>query len=320
VTSYETHRLARTMGRRKGGTPVHGWLVLDKPFGMSSSRAVGAVRHLLDAAKAGHGGTLDPLATGILPIALGEATKTVAWAMAGRKTYRFTLRWGEARATDDAEGAVTATSEARPGAAEIAAVLPRFTGTIQQVPPAYSALKLAGERAYDLARRGETVELAPRTAEIFALRLLGVIDEDHAEFEVETGKGVYVRSLGRDIALALGTVAHIAALRRLAVGRFTLERAISLDKLEALRHSAAVFEHLLPIETALDDIPAMALTEAEAHRLRHGQSVVPLLAADQARLDELGIGALVRATAGETLVALTEVSAGGLRPVRVLNL
>jgi tRNA pseudouridine55 synthase len=308
------------MGRRKGGTPVHGWLVLDKPFGMSSSRAVGAVRHLLDAAKAGHGGTLDPLATGILPIALGEATKTVAWAMAGRKTYRFTLRWGEARATDDAEGAVTATSEARPGAAEIAAVLPRFTGTIQQVPPAYSALKLAGERAYDLARRGETVELAPRTAEIFALRLLGVIDEDHAEFEVETGKGVYVRSLGRDIALALGTVAHIAALRRLAVGRFTLERAISLDKLEALRHSAAVFEHLLPIETALDDIPAMALTEAEAHRLRHGQSVVPLLAADQARLDELGIGALVRATAGETLVALTEVSAGGLRPVRVLNL
>jgi tRNA pseudouridine55 synthase len=308
------------MGRRKGGTPVHGWLVLDKPFGMSSSRAVGVVRHLLDAAKAGHGGTLDPLATGILPIALGEATKTVAWAMAGRKTYRFTLRWGEARATDDAEGAVTATSEARPGAAEIAAVLPRFTGTIQQVPPAYSALKLAGERAYDLARRGETVELAPRTAEIFALRLLGVIDEDHAEFEVETGKGVYVRSLGRDIALALGTVAHIAALRRLAVGRFTLERAISLDKLEALRHSAAVFEHLLPIETALDDIPAMALTEAEAHRLRHGQSVVPLLAADQARLDELGIGALVRATAGETLVALTEVSAGGLRPVRVLNL
>jgi tRNA pseudouridine55 synthase len=248
------------MGRRKGGTPVHGWLVLDKPFGMSSSRAVGAVRHLLGAAKAGHGGTLDPLATGILPIALGEATKTVAWAMAGRKTYRFTLRWGEARATDDAEGAVTATSEARPGAAEIAAVLPRFTGTIQQVPPAYSALKLAGERAYDLARRGETVELAPRTAEIFALRLLGVIDEDHAEFEVETGKGVYVRSLGRDIALALGTVAHIAALRRLAVGRFTLERAISLDKLEALRHSAAVFEHLLPIETALDDIPAMALT------------------------------------------------------------
>jgi tRNA pseudouridine55 synthase len=308
------------MGRRKGGTPVHGWLVLDKPFGMSSSRAVGAVRHLLGAAKAGHGGTLDPLATGILPIALGEATKTVAWAMAGRKTYRFTLRWGEARATDDAEGAVTATSEARPGAAEIAAVLPRFTGTIQQVPPACSALKLAGERAYDLARRGETVELAPRTAEIFALRLLGVIDEDHAEFEVETGKGVYVRSLGRDIALALGTVAHIAALRRLAVGRFTLERAISLDKLEALRHSAAVFEHLLPIETALDDIPAMALTEAEAHRLRHGQSVVPLLAADQARLDELGIGALVRATAGETLVALTEVSAGGLRPVRVLNL
>jgi tRNA pseudouridine55 synthase len=308
------------MGRRKGGTPIHGWLVLDKPFGMSSSRAVGAVRRLLDAAKAGHGGTLDPLATGILPIALGEATKTVAWAMAGRKTYRFTLRWGEARATDDAEGAVTATSDVRPDAAAIAALLPRFTGTIQQVPPAYSALKLAGERAYDLARRGEPVELAARPAEIFSLRLLGEIDADHAELEVETGKGVYVRSLGRDIAIALGTVAHLAALRRLAVGGFTLERAISLDKLESLRHSAAVFEHLLPIETALDDIPALALTEAEAHRLRHGQTVVPLLAVDQARLDELGNGALVRATTGTTLVALTEVSAGGLRPVRVLNL
>ncbi|MDB5408799.1 MAG: tRNA pseudouridine(55) synthase TruB [Rhodospirillales bacterium] len=308
------------MGRRKGGSPVHGWLVLDKPFGMSSSRAVGAVRNLLGAAKAGHGGTLDPLATGILPIALGEATKTVAWAMAGRKTYRFTLRWGEARATDDAEGEVTATSDMRPDAAAVAAILPRFTGSILQVPPAYSALKLAGERAYDLARRGETVELAARDAEIFALRLLRVIDADHAELEVETGKGVYVRSLGRDIARALGTVAHIAALRRLAVGSFTLERAISLDKLEALRHSAAVFEHLLPIETALDDIPAMALTEAEAHRLRHGQTVVPLLAVDQARLDELGNGAVVRATTGETLVALTEISAGGLRPVRVLNL
>jgi tRNA pseudouridine55 synthase len=308
------------MGRRRGGTPVHGWLVLDKPYGMSSSRAVGAVRRLLDAAKAGHGGTLDPLATGILPIALGEATKTVAWAMAGRKTYRFTLRWGEARATDDAEGAVTATSDVRPDPASIAAVLPRFTGTIQQTPPAYSALKLDGERAYDLARRGETVELAARPAEIFALRLIGQVDDDHAEFEVETGKGVYVRSLGRDIALALGTVGHIAALRRLAVGTFTLDRAISLDKLEALRHSAAVFGHLLPIETALDDIPALALTEAEAHRLRHGQTVVPLLAADQARLDELGNGALVRATTGEMLVALTEVSAGGLRPVRVLNL
>jgi tRNA pseudouridine55 synthase len=300
--------------------PVHGWLVLDKPFGMTSSRAVDAVRRLLDAAKAGHGGTLDPLATGILPIALGEATKTVAWAMAGRKTYRFTLRWGEARATDDAEGAVTATSDLRPDPAAIAAVLPRFIGTIQQLPPAYSALKLGGERAYDLARRGASFELAARPAEIFALRLLGRIDDDHAELEVETGKGVYVRSLGRDIAVALGTVAHIAALRRLAVGAFTLERAISLDKLEALRHSAAVFEHLLPIETALDDIPALALTEAEAHRLRHGQTVVPLLAVDQARLDELGNGALVRATTGDTLVALTEVSAGGLRPVRVLNL
>jgi tRNA pseudouridine55 synthase len=260
------------------------------------------------------------LASGLLPIALGEATKTVPFVMDGRKAYQFTVAWGTQTNTDDTEGKVIATSDARPDEAAIAALLPRFTGTIQQVPPAYSALKLAGERAYDLARRGETVELAARAAEIFALRLLGQSDADHAELEVETGKGVYVRSLGRDIAIALGTVAHIAALRRLAVGRFTLERAISLDKLEALRHSAAVFEHLLPIETPLDDIPALALTEAEAHRLRHGQTVVPLLAVDQARLDELGNGALVRATSGDTLVALTEISAGGLRPVRVLNL
>jgi tRNA pseudouridine55 synthase len=299
---------------------VHGWIVLDKPLGLSSSQAVGAVRRITGAAKVGHGGTLDPLATGILPIALGEATKTVAWAMAGRKTYRFTLRWGEARATDDAEGAIVATSPVRPDAAAIEAALPRFTGVIQQVPPIYSALKLGGERAYKLARAGEVVELAARPVEIVELRLLGAPDADHAELEMVTGKGAYVRALGRDLALALGTVAHVVALRRLAVGPFTLERAISLEKLEALGHSPAAFEHLLPIETALDDIPALALTEAEALRLRHGQPVIPLLAADQARIAQLGNGALVRATTGTTLVALAEIAAGALRPVRVINL
>jgi tRNA pseudouridine55 synthase len=307
------------MGRRRGGRPIHGWVVLDKPLGLSSSQAVGAVRRITGAAKAGHGGTLDPLATGVLPIALGEATKTVAWAMAGRKTYRFILRWGEGRETDDAEGAVVGTSVVRPDAAAIMAALPGFTGTILQIPPAYSAIKLGGQRAYKLARAGAEVELAPRPVEIAALRLVGQPDPDHAEFEMETGKGAYVRALGRDLAIALGTLAHVSALRRVAVGPFTLERAISLDNLAALDHSAAAFGHLLPIETALDDIPALALTEAEAHRLRHGQSVVPLLAADRARIDQLGTGAMVRATTGQTLVALAEIVAGGLRPVRVIN-
>jgi tRNA pseudouridine55 synthase len=306
------------MARSRRGDPVHGWIVLDKPLGMSSSRAVGAVRRLMNAQKAGHGGTLDPLATGVLPIALGEATKTVAWAMAGPKTYRFRLRWGEARTTDDAEGEIVATSAVRPGDADIAAVLPRFVGAILQAPPVYSALKHGGRRAYELARAGEEVVLTARPVEIASLRLLGPVDQDHADFEAVTGKGVYVRALGRDIAAALGTVAHVAALRRLAVGQFTLDRAISLDNLAALGHIPAVFGHLLPIETALDDIPALALTEAEANRLRHGQSI-PLIAEDPRRMTQLGSGVIVRATAGDRLVALVEVAAGMLRPVRVIN-
>jgi tRNA pseudouridine55 synthase len=308
------------MARRRGGVPIHGWIALDKPYGMSSSQAVGAVRRITGAAKVGHGGTLDPLATGILPIALGEATKTVAWAMAGRKTYEFRLRWGEARSTDDAEGEIVAISAARPSAAEILAALPRFTGTISQVPPAFSALKLGGKRAYALARSGEEVTLEPRQVEIASLRLVALPDADHADFAMVTGKGAYVRALGRDLAVALGTVAYVAALRRVAVGPFTLDRAISLDKLEGLGHSPAAFEHLLPLETALDDIPALALTEAEAHRLRHGQPVIPLLPAEQARLAQLGDGALIRANLGDVLVALAEIAGDALRPVRVINL
>jgi tRNA pseudouridine55 synthase len=308
------------MARKRRGVPLHGWLVLDKPLGMTSSRAVGAVRRALGAEKAGHGGTLDPLATGVLPIALGEATKTVAWAMAGRKVYRFMLRWGEARDTDDTEGKVIATSPARPDAAGIAAVLPRFTGDVIQRPPAYSALKLDGARAYDLARDGAVVALAPRPVRIDTLRSLGQPDADHAEFEAVVGKGTYIRALGRDLGEALGTCAHVTALRRLAVGPFTLADAISLDKLAMLGHSAADSGHLLPIETALDDIPALALTEAEAHRLRCGQTVTPLQPADRARIDQLGNGAMLCATIGGKLVALVEVAAGGLRPVRVLNL
>jgi tRNA pseudouridine55 synthase len=306
--------------RRRRGRPIHGWIVLDKPAGMSSSQAVAAVRRITGAAKAGHGGTLDPLATGILPIALGEATKTVAWAMAGRKTYRFRVRWGEARTTEDAEGAVTETNPARPGAAAVEALLPRFVGTILQVPPAYSAIKVGGKRAYALARAEAAVELAPRPVEIAELRLVGSPDADHADFDAVVGKGTYIRALARDIARALGTVGHIALLRRLAVGRFTEKNAIPLDKLAALGHSAADSEHLLPLATALDDIPALAVTEAEADRLRHGQPVTPLRPTDRAQISELGDGATVCATMGSRLVALTEIAAGQLRPVRVMNL
>jgi tRNA pseudouridine55 synthase len=307
------------MTKVRRGQAVHGWLVLDKPEGMTSSRAVSAAKRLLDAAKAGHGGTLDPLATGVLPIALGEATKTVPWVMAGRKTYRFTLAWGEARDTDDAQGKVTATSPVRPSRPAIDAVLPRFIGTIRQRPPAFSALKLGGERAYDLAREGTAVTLPPRPIEILRLACLGELDADRAEFEAEVGKGTYIRALARDLGEALGTVAHITALRRLAVGRYRAEAAISLDNLAALGHSAAVSGHLLPIETALDDIPALALSEEEAHRLRCGQAVTPLRPSDRARIDQLGDGATVCATTGGKLVAVAAIAAGGIRPVRVLN-
>ena len=308
------------MGRKRQGLPIHGWIVLDKPLGMSSSRAVGAVRRALGAAKAGHGGTLDPLATGILPIALGEATKTVAWAMAGRKTYEFQIRWGEARSTDDREGEVVATSDHRPDRSAIEAVLPRFTGEISQLPPIYSALKVDGERAYALARQGEEVTLSPRAVTIHGLRLLGMPDPDRADFEADVGKGTYIRSLARDIAQALGTVGHVSVLRRTLVGPFGLARAISLEKLEALGHSAAASEHLLPVEPPLDDIPALALTEAEAHRLRHGEAVTPAQPAMRERIDQLGNGALLCATTGGKLVALVEIDGCELRPMRVLNL
>ena len=307
------------MARKRRGRPVHGWLVLDKPLHMSSAQAVAKVRRLLDAQKAGHGGTLDPLATGVLPVALGEATKTVAWAMDGLKTYRFTVRWGETRTTDDAEGEVSATSPERPSAAAIAAVLPRFTGEILQRPPAFSALKLGGERAYDLARAGATVELEPRPARIERLSLIALPDPDHAEFEAVVGKGTYIRALARDIALALGTLGHVTALRRTRVGPFGEAEAISLENIASLVHSPRPFEHLLPVETALDDIPALAVTEAEADRLRCGQAVLPLRPSDRAILLELGNGHSVRATCGNKLVALARIADGTIRPVRVLN-
>ena len=308
------------MAARRRGEKVDGWLVLDKPAGMTSTQAVGAVRRLFQAAKAGHGGTLDPLATGLLPIALGEATKTVPYIMDGLKTYRFTLRFGEARSTDDAEGEVTARSDLRPMDAAIRQALPVFRGRIQQRPPAFSALKLDGQRAYDLARAGETVELASREILIERFELLERPDPDHAVFEVCSGKGAYMRSLARDLAIALGTVGHVAALRRIAVGPFGEADAISLDSLRALGHSPAASRHLLPVATALDDIPALAVTDSEASRLRCGQSVGPIRRQDLERIGHFGSGAIFCAKSGGLPVALVRLEAGDLRPVRVLNL
>jgi len=307
------------MARSRRGRHVHGWIVLDKPLGMSSSRAVGSVKRLLDAAKAGHGGTLDPLATGVLPIALGEATKTVAYAMAGRKRYRFAVQWGDARDSDDSAGCVVATSAVRPGRDAILAALPRFVGVIAQRPPDYSAIKVAGERAYAVARRGATLDLAVRPVTVESLHLLDQPDGNHALFEAEVGKGTYIRALARDLALELGTFAHVTELRRLSVGSFGLDQAISLDKLAALGHSAATSEHLLPLETALDDIPALALTEDEVRALRCGQAVTPLRPLDRARFETITDGATIRATSNGRLVALVAIDAGLIRPVRVMN-
>jgi tRNA pseudouridine55 synthase len=310
------------MARKKKGDPVHGWLALDKPLGMTSTQALARVKRLFNAQKAGHGGTLDPLASGVLPIAFGEATKTVAYAMEGEKCYRFTLRWGQATETDDTEGAVIAESQARPTHAEIEAALPAFLGEIEQMPPRFSAVKLQGERAYDLARDGQEFELKKRLVEIHELTLLDIPDEDHAELEMRCGKGVYVRSLARDLGEALGTFAHVSALRRTAVGAFTEDKSISLDSLEALGHSPAAFEHLLPIETALDDIPALALSEAEALSLKRGQSVSLLSRLYKERITalDLEVGEVVCAMAKGKPVALARYEGGSLSPVRVLNL
>ena len=301
---------ATAVGRKRGGRAIHGWLVIDKPPGMTSARLVAEVLRLTGAAKAGHGGTLDPMATGVLPVALGEATKTVAYVMGSLKTYRFTIRWGEARDTDDADGEVVATSEVRPSEAAILAVLPEFTGTIEQVPPVYSAIKVKGKRAYALARKGAPPALAPREVFIERLELVGVVDPDHAAFTMHCGKGTYVRAFARDVAVRLGTCGHLAELRRTAVGPFRDEHAISLDKLKALLHSDALIEHVRPVETALADIPALAVTENQAIRLRSGQTVHVLR-------DDPG---LVRVAVGGRLVALAEVESGKARPVRVFNI
>jgi tRNA pseudouridine55 synthase len=301
------------MARRAKGRAVHGWLVLDKPAGLTSTRAGARVRALFGAAKAGHAGTLDPLATGVLPIAFGEATKTMPFALDRAKVYRFTARWGEARDTDDGDGAVVETSAARPVPAALAAALPGFVGRIAQVPPAFSAVKVDGRRAHALARAGDAPALKSRVVEIHRLDLLGTPDPDHAVFEMACGSGTYVRALVRDLARALGTVGHVVALRRTALGPFGEKDAISLENLAELGDIRALDERLLPVETPLDDIPAVAVTGADAARLRRGQ---PILLRESFPSD----GATVCAMARGLPVALASVAEGLMRPTRVFNL
>ena len=310
------------MARSRKGLTLNGWLVIDKASGMTSTQVVGKVRWLTKAQKVGHAGTLDPLATGVLPIALGEATKTVPFAMDSAKIYRFTVRWGAATDSDDSEGAVIRTADGRPTPQQIAAILPRFTGMISQTPPIYSALKIDGERAYDLARAGETVILQPRDITVHSLVLLEQPDEDNAVFEAHVGKGTYVRSLARDMGEALGTAGHIVQLRRVSVGKFHADNAISLEKLEEVTHGARLDEYLHSVSTALDDIPALALTDAEAAKLRQGMSLSWLSRADAERLKPLGPSCegMALCVAGTVPVALVEVSAAEIRPVRVFNL
>jgi tRNA pseudouridine55 synthase len=304
------------VGRKRKGNKVDGWLVVDKGLGMSSAKVVGAVKRIYQAQKVGHGGTLDPLASGILPIGLGEATKTMPFIVDASKEYAFTVEWGTSTDSDDKEGAIVETGGNVPSEEDVQAVLADFTGTIQQVPPAYSAIKVDGQRAYKLAREGETVELKARSVEIQSLRVVSHDgDNKCTSFEVTCGKGTYVRSLGRDIAVALGTYGHITVLRRLRVGPFDLNGAISLEKLEALSHSARAAEALLPLTTALDDIPALAVSEADAQDIKYGRSIT-LHAAKQ--------GTLVL-MAGETPLAIAEAEDDEdgnitVRPLRVFNM
>ena len=306
------------MGRRKKGRAIHGWLVLDKPVGMTSTQAVGAVRRLFDARKAGHAGTLDPLATGVLPIALGEATKTVPYAVDGTKHYRFTVRWGAGTDTDDAEGRITATSELRPAREAVEALLPRFTGSILQTPPAFSAIKVDGNRAYDLARAGEVVELEARLVQIDSLDLRDMPDADTAVFEARCGKGTYVLNdlVGKRFRVGeLECLGHLIALRRTRVAPFDEAQAVRLSDLEAAAEEGedALHALLLPIEAALQDLAAISVGQNDAARLLRGQAVLI-----RGRDAPTTTGPTYATCKGQ-LIAVGQIEKGELRPVRVFN-
>jgi tRNA pseudouridine55 synthase len=287
---------------------INGWVVLDKPVGLTSTHAVSRLKRIFNAKKAGHAGTLDPLASGLLPIAFGEATKTVPFVQEGEKAYRFTVRWGIETDTDDSDGAVTALSEERPNEAAILALLPRFTGTIEQKPPAFSAIKINGERAYDLARDGEMPDLASRPVTIHSLELIGA-EVDEAIFEARCGKGTYVRALARDFGRALGCLGHVIALRRTRVGPFREEHAVTLAELDEGAASGA----LLCIEAGLLEIPRVSVDRDMAARLRRGQSVL-------IRGQDMPPQGSAYAACGNVVIAVGAIEKGELVPGRVFNL
>lgn len=310
--------------RKRKGDPVHGWLAVDKPVDVTSTQVVGILKRLFNAQKAGHGGTLDPLADGILPIAFGEATKTAQWAMDCDKEYIFTVEWGSSTASQDKEGEVIATSDVRPTKAELEAVLPDFIGDIQQVPPKYSAIKIDGERAYDLARDGEAFEIPSRQVTVYSAELVGEPTQSHATFRVVSGKGFYVRAMARDIAKAVGAEGHVSALRRTRVGPMDEGNSISLAELEAMAEDKEVlFEQLAPLETVLDDIPQISIDAGDAAALKHGREIVLLPhIVEQWRADKSGDpeDRLALAMNDGLAVALGEVRAGRFQPSKVFQL
>ena len=304
------------MPRRKKGRTIHGWLLVDKPLGVGSTDVVSKARWAFQAQKAGHAGTLDPLASGLLAVAFGEATKTIPYAGDGLKSYEFDVAWGAATATDDLEGPVIARSDKRSTEAQIRAALPLFLGEIQQRPPAYSAIKLDGERAYDLARRGEEVDIAPRPIWMEALRLVERPDEDRSRFEMTCGKGGYVRSIARDLGEALGCHAHVTRLRRTAAGPFKIADAISFDLLDEFRNKDGSESALLPVAAGLDDIPALPVDRILASDLMMGRKVRFARAAET----DLQQGDTVWASFEGTPVAIGVYRHGELHPNRVFNL
>ncbi|NQY96447.1 MAG: tRNA pseudouridine(55) synthase TruB [Henriciella sp.] len=310
--------------RKRKGDPVHGWLAVDKPVDVSSTRVVGILKRLYNAQKAGHGGTLDPLADGILPIAFGEATKTAQWAMDCDKEYVFTIEWGNSTASQDKEGEVVATSDVRPTREQIEAALPDFIGDIQQVPPKYSAIKVDGERAYDLARDGEAFEIPSREVTVYEAELVNMADADHATFRVVSGKGFYIRALARDLAIALGAEGHVSQLRRTRVGAMDASNSITLAALENLAEDKdALLGKLLPLETVLDDVPQIEIDASDAAALKQGREIVLLphlveqWRSDAERFDS---DRLALTQNDSKAVALGEVRAGRFQPKKVFQL
>lgn len=301
------------MGRKRKGRDVSGWLLIDKPAGLTSTAVVNKVRWCFDAKKAGHAGTLDPDATGLLPIALGEATKTIAYLGDALKAYDFRVRLGQATRTDDAEGAIIAERSERPSDAEIEAALPAFVGDIQQVPPQFSAVKVDGERAYDIARGGGEMELAARDLFVDELSMIGRVDVDHVDLRFVCGSGGYVRSIARDLGEALGCLGHVVWLRRVWVGPFDLEPAVTLDRVEALAKTPEIDSMLAPVGLALDSLPELRATEQGAARLRNGNPGAVLPGAVE-------YGDLAWASLNGVPVAVGRFRAGELHPERVFNL